>query len=119
MKGTFRGIAFESGYEKKFLEQCYMLGIRVVRSPASVAYQDSTGKWHSYKPDFLWPDHSYTVEVKGTWAFRDNHGNVKEKYVAAVKHFQGRYTIVTERELKSGFVAKLYASLVRGAQDGN
>lgn len=113
MKGTFRGVSFESGFEKKFLEQCYLQGIRTVRSPALVAYQDSSGKWHTYSPDFYWPDLDYTVEVKGTWAFRENHGNVKEKYVAALRHFGGRYTIVTERELRSDFVSRLHASLRR------
>jgi hypothetical protein len=111
MKGSFRGVGFESGFEKRFLEQCYMLGVRTVRSPASVAYQDASGKWHSYKPDFYWPEYDYTVEIKGVWAFRENHGNVKEKYAAALKHFKGRYTIITERELKTDFVARLRASL--------
>lgn len=118
MHGSFRGVRFESGFEKRFLEQCYMLGVRVKRCPDQVRYQDAAGKWHTYSPDFSLPDLEYTVEVKGTWAFRTNHGNVKEKYLAAMKHFGGRYTIVTERELRSDFVAKLVASLVKG-RDGH
>ena len=114
LKGAYNGIPFESGYEKRFLEQCRQLGIKVERSKASVRYQDSTGKWHSYNPDFYWPDVDYVVEVKGTWAFRENHGFVREKFAAAVAFFGGRYTIVTERELKTDFVIRLYRGLIDG-----
>jgi hypothetical protein len=114
MKGAYNGIPFESGHEKKFLEQCRQLGIKVRRSTAQVSYQDSTGKWHSYNPDFYWPDVDYVVEVKGSWAFKDNHGFVQEKFRAATKHFNGRYTIITERELKTDFVIRLYRGLVNG-----
>lgn len=111
MRGKFRGVQFDSGFERKFLDQCYRAGVRVERSKERVPYADASGKWHAYEPDFYLPDLDYTVEVKGTWAFRTNHGNVKEKYVAAVRHFKGRYTIVTERELKGDFVARLVSQL--------
>jgi hypothetical protein len=111
MRGTFQGIGFESGFEKKFLEQCYQLGIKVERSKKTVKYKDAHGKWHEYHPDFFWPDLNYTIEIKGAWAFRDNHGNVREKYAAAMISFGGRYTIITEKELKTTFVADLFRSL--------
>lgn len=114
MRGNYNGIPFESGYEKKFLEQCRQLGIKVRRCTAQVSYQDATGKWHSYNPDFYWPDVDYVVEVKGTWALKTNHGFVKEKFEAATKFFSGRYTIVTEKELKTDFVIRLYRGLVYG-----
>ncbi|AAX84916.1 possible NADH dehydrogenase subunit [Xanthomonas phage Xp15] len=111
MHGRSNGIGFESGFEKKFLLQCYQLGIKVERSLEQVAYQDSKGIWHRYNPDFYWPDVNFTVEIKGSWAFRDNHGNVKEKFYAAMVYFKNRYTLITEKELRSDYVAKLYRSL--------
>lgn len=114
MRGSYNGIQFESGYEKKFLEQCRQLGIRVERCKVGVAYQDAQGKWHRYEPDFYWPEVDYVVEIKGTWAFRENHGNVREKFAAATVQFKGRYTIVTEKELRSDFVIRLYRTLING-----
>lgn len=113
MRGSFHGTTFESGYEKKFLEMCYRLGIKVERSKDQVAYQDDKGKWHRYNPDFYLPGLDFTVEVKGSWAFRENHGFVREKFMAATSHYRGRYTLVTEKELKSDFVSKLLNQLVR------
>lgn len=115
MRGTQHGVPFESGFEKKFLDQCYQLGIKVERCKSTVRYQDATGKWHTYYPDFYWPEARFVVEIKGAWAFKENHGHVKEKMMAALKYFEGRYTVITEKELRSDFVAKLY----RGLKSGN
>ena len=116
MKGTHRptGVPFESGFEKKFLDQCYVLGIRVDRCKSVVPYQDATGKWCRYEPDFLLIDYDYVVEIKGAWAFKDNHANVREKFFAAQKYFNGRYTLATEKELKGTFVADLLRTLHNG-----
>lgn len=116
MKGVHKGtgVVFESGFEKKFLDQCWMQGIKVTRCKVLVPYTDATGKAHTYEPDFYLPDFNYVVEVKGAWAFKDNHGNVREKFFAAAKHFEGRYTLVTERELRGDFVARLHKGLVDG-----
>lgn len=111
MRGKSNGVAYESGYEKKFLEQCYQLGVKVVRSEQTVRYRDATGKWHTYHPDFYWPEYDHTIEIKGTWAFRQNHGNVREKFMAAMEFFGGRYTLITERELRTSFVADLRRKL--------
>lgn len=116
LKGTHKetGVVFDSGFEKKFLDQCWLQGIKVRRCPAKVPYLDATGKAHHFEPDFELVDFGYVVEVKGAWAFRENHGNVREKYFAASRYFKGRFTMVTERELKGDFVAKLHAELVNG-----
>lgn len=111
MHGVYNGIHFDSGFEKRFLEQCRQLGIKVTRSPDQVKYQDPSGKWHVYFPDFLWPDYKHTIEIKGTWAIRINHGFVKEKTAAALLHFKGRYTIFSEKDLKSSAVQDLYRKL--------
>lgn len=111
MRGKLHGIEFESGFEKKFLEQCYQLGIKVQRCTSQVRYRDSAGKWHVYHPDFYWPDYDYVIEIKGVWAFRENHGNVREKFQAATVQYRGRYTIITEKELKTTFVADLFRQL--------
>lgn len=113
MHGTFHGVKFDSGYEKKFLEMCYRMGIKVERSREQIKYQDATGKWHQYNPDFYLTDLNYTVEVKGSWAFRENHGFVREKFMAATEYYRGRYTLVTEKELKTEFVSRLLAQLVK------
>jgi hypothetical protein len=112
MKGTIHGVDFDSGFEKKFIRHCRQLGVRVERSKARVRYQDALGKWHVYSPDFYWPEVDFTIEVKGTWAFKDNHGHVKEKYEAAMALLEGRYTIVTEKELKGDFCARLFRELL-------
>lgn len=116
MYGTHRptGVRFESGFEKLFVEQCYLQGIQVERCRVVVPYQDSTGKWRSYEPDFRWPAFDYVIEIKGAWAMRANHAWAKEKFLAAHKHFSGRYTLFTEKELKRGFVADLHRRLVHG-----
>lgn len=111
MRGRFNGVVFESGFEKKFLEQCYQLGVRVTRSDAEIRYRDAQGRLHRYYPDFYWPEYDHTIEIKGTWAFRENHGNVREKYMAAMDHFKGRYSLITEKELKTTFVADLRRKL--------
>ena len=105
------GVKYDSGFEKKFLEQCYMLGVETVRSKARVPYKDADGKWHHYEPDFYWPAYDYTIEIKGSWAFKSNHANVKEKFHAAFAFFNGRYTLFTEKELRGDYVAKLFAEL--------
>lgn len=105
---------FESGFEKKFLDQCYMQGIKVQRCEEKVPYLDSSGKLHHYVPDFYLPDFDYVVEIKGSWAFQDNHGHVKEKFFAAQRFFKGRYTLITEKELKGDFVARLHKELMSG-----
>ena len=112
-------VRFESGLEKRFLDQCYMLGIKVERCDIIVPYKDSTGKWHQYHPDFNLPEYRYVVEIKGSWAFRDNHGFVAEKFRAAMVKFDGRYTIITEKELKTDFVSKLIKSLLEEKRLGN
>lgn len=114
VQGEFQGVRYESGYEKKFLEMCFRMGVRVERCQDQVAYKDSTGKAHRYNPDFRLPEFGFTVEVKGSWAFRDNHGFVREKFMAATEHYRGRYALVTEKELKSDYVSNMLARL----QDG-
>lgn len=116
MKGTHKtlGLRFESGFEKKFLDQCYLQGIRVERCAEIVPYKDAEGKDRQYEPDFYLPDFDYVVEIKGSWAFRDNHGHVREKFFAAQAFFKGRYTLITEKELKADFVAKLHKELAGG-----
>lgn len=86
----------------------------MIRCPTFVPYTDSSGKPHLFEPDFYLPDFDYVVEVKGSWAFKDNHGNVREKFFAASKHFKGRFTMVTEKELRGDFVSRLHAELVNG-----
>lgn len=122
-KGRFWGIRgvhksvkvqYDSGFEKKFLDQCYLQGIKVTRCTEKVPYIDAEGKAHTYEPDFYLPDFDYVVEIKGSWAFRDNHGHVREKFFAAQEFFKGRYALITEKELKSDFVAKLHKELVSG-----
>lgn len=116
IRGTHKalGVVFESGFEKKFLDQCYMQGIKVQRCEEKVPYLDSSGKLHHYVPDFYLPDFDYVVEIKGSWAFQDNHGHVKEKFFAAQRFFKGRYTLITEKELKGDFVARLHKELMSG-----
>lgn len=107
LKGTLHGLAFESGFERKFIRICRQLGIKLERSKAVVAYVES-GKRRTYHPDFYWPEVDFTVEIKGAWAFKENHGFVREKYEASVKFFGGRYTILTEKELTGDFVIRMY-----------
>jgi hypothetical protein len=116
MHGTHRptGVRFESGFEKQFIDQCYMQGIKVARCTVVVPYVDSEGKVRSYEPDFVWTDFDYVIEIKGAWALRTNHAWVREKFLAAQKHFHGRYTLFTERELRRGYVADLHRRLVHG-----
>lgn len=116
MQGVHRStrVPYESGLEKKFLDQCYMLGVKVDRCKVVVPYQDATGKWCRYEPDFVLLDYDYVVEIKGAWAFKDNHANVREKFFAAQRHFNGRYTLFTEKELKGSFVADLITRLHNG-----
>lgn len=116
MHGTHKptGVKFESGFEKQFLEQCFLQGIKVARCKVTVPYQDPTGKWRFYEPDFTWPDFDYVIEIKGSWAMRINHAWCKEKFLAAHTHFKGRYTLFTEKELRRGFVADLHRRLVHG-----
>lgn len=116
LKGTHKetGIRYESGFEKKFLDQCYLRGIKVVRCPSRVPYRDADGHPHHFEPDFLLPDFDFVVEIKGIWALRDNHGNVKEKYHAAMAYFNGRFAMMTERELKSDYLSQLHVMLVNG-----
>lgn len=115
MHGTHRatGVAYESGHEKKFLEQCFLQGIKVERCTVRVPYIDSAGKARHYEPDFYWPKFDYVIEIKGAWALKSNHAYVKEKLLAAMKHFKGRYTLLTEKELREGFVAKIHLELTR------
>lgn len=116
MKGLHKEtrVRYDSGFEKKFLDQCWLQGIKVTRCPDKVPYKDTEGKWRTFEPDFLLPDFEYVVEVKGAWAFKTNHGYVKEKYFAATKHYKGRFTMVTEKELRGDFVAKLHRELFGG-----
>lgn len=116
MHGTHKptGLRFESGFEKKFLDQCYMQGIKVQRCTVRVPYVDSDGKQRMYEPDFYWPDFDFVIEIKGVWALRSNHAYVKEKFHAAQTFFNGRYTVFTEKELRAGFVADLHRRLVHG-----
>ena len=114
-KGKHRSteIAYESGLEKRFLDQCYLQGIKVRRCVDTVPYQDADGKWHRYEPDFVLTDFGVVVEVKGMWAVKINHANVKEKFHAARKKFgENRYVMVTEKELRSDYVARLHKALV-------
>ena len=113
-KHRMTGVMYDSGLEKRFLDQCYMQGIKVRRCPVKVNYKDTDGKWRTYSPDFELVDLKYVVEVKGLWAFKTNHAYVREKIVAALEKFKGRYTVVTEKELKSNFVAELHKGLVDG-----
>lgn len=114
--GTHRplGIGYESGLEKRFLDQCYAQGIKVERCKTTVPYQDDTGKWRTYSPDFRLVDFDVVVEVKGMWAVRSNHAYVNEKYHAAKAKFKGRYVLITEKELRSDYVARLHRELVGG-----
>lgn len=116
MHGTHgaTGVAFESGHEKKFIEQCFLQGIQVQRCTVRVPYIDSDGKLRHYEPDFYWPKFDYVIEIKGSWALRTNHAYVKEKFFAAQKFFNGRYTMITEKELRVGFVADLHRRLTHG-----
>lgn len=91
-----------------------MQGIKVVRCKVRVPYQDSDGVWRHYEPDFYLPDFDLVVEIKGLWAIRSNHAWVREKYQAARVRFKGRYTVLTETELRSGYVAVLHKGLVSG-----
>lgn len=116
MKGTHKTlrIEFDSGLEKRFLDQCYMQGIKVERCRKLVPYRDSDGKAHTYEPDFYLPDFDFVVEIKGSWAFKTNHANVREKFYAAMEFFGGKYTLITEKELKGDFVAGLHKVLTDG-----
>lgn len=116
MQGTHRAtkLPYDSGLEKKFLDQCYMQGIKVVRCTVRVPYKDGDGKWHHYEPDFYLPDFDFVVEIKGSWAFKTNHAHVREKFYAAQTHFKGRYTLITEKELRTDFVAGLHKVLTDG-----
>lgn len=105
------GLRFESGLERKFLDQCYMLGIKVKRCQHKVQYKDSAGKVRTYEPDFELSDFNWVIEIKGKWAVRSNHAYVKEKYQAAMAKFNGRYSVMTEIELRSGYLTKLYVEL--------
>lgn len=109
------GLRFESGLEKRFLDQCYMLGIKARRCTDAVPYKGSDDKWHTYLPDFELMDYRWIVEVKGMWAVRRNHAHVREKFQAAMTKYGGRYSIMTEVELRNGFLSRLYARL---ANDG-
>ena len=111
MKGRSNGIVYDSGFEKKFLEICRQYGVKVVRSPSAVPYVGTDGKHRTYYPDFYLTDYNYTIEIKGAWAFRDNHGFVREKYFAAMAFFKGRYTLITEREINSQFLKNLFLDL--------
>lgn len=111
MKGKFQGLEYESGLEKKFLEWCYKLGVRVARCNSWVPYIDADGISHRYNPDFVLVDYDYVVEIKGLWALRENHAHVREKYHAAYKQFSGRYSLLTEKELRSDFVGIMMRDL--------
>lgn len=109
------GIEYHSGLEKKFLDQCYMMGIKVARCKDTVPYIDASGKWHRYEPDFVLADFGVVVEIKGLWAVRSNHANVREKFEAARARFgANRFVMMTEKELKSDYLARLYRTLVYG-----
>ena len=108
------GVAFESGLERRFLDQCYLQGIKVERCLDKVPYVDEAGKSHLYTPDFYLPDFKFVIEIKGTWTFKANHGFVREKFFAAREYFKGRYMLITEKELKQDIVAKLHRDLVNG-----
>lgn len=114
MTGTHKstGLRFESGLEKRFLDQSYMLGIKVRRCTDTVPYKGSDEKWHTYLPDFELSDFRWIIEVKGKWAVCRNHAHVREKFQAAMTKYNGRYSIMTEVELKNGYLARLYARLV-------
>lgn len=111
-KGEFDGVHFDSGLEKKFLDRCHRSGVKAVRSKVRVPYQDSTGKWHHYEPDFYLPDFDFTVEIKGMWAFKRNHAHVAEKVNAATQFFKGRFTVMTEWELKSDYPERVFRALM-------
>jgi len=106
-------IPYESSLEKKFLDQCYLQGIRVSRCTDRIPFVDHKNHWHTYNPDFKLLDFDYAIEIKGAWAFKTNHGFVEEKYYAARRFFGGRYTIMTEKEIKDGFLSRLHAELVK------
>lgn len=115
-KGKHRstGILYESGLERRFLDQCYLQGIKVRRCVDTVPYQDADGKWHRYEPDFVLTDFGVVVEVKGMWAVKTNHANVREKFYAARERFgENRYVMVTEKELRSDYVARLHRALAQ------
>ncbi len=116
LKGTHKetGVRFESGFEKKFLDQCWLRGLKVARCPDRVPYRDAEGRPHHFEPDFVLLDYGYVVEIKGLWAFKSNHGNVREKFHAAIAYYEGRFTMITERELRGDYVSKLHAELARG-----
>lgn len=112
-KGSLHGLGFESGFEKKFIRICRQLGIRLERSKHEIRYQEGNpAKWHTYYPDFYWPDVDFVVEIKGTWAFKTNHGFIREKYAAAMVKLNGRYTVLTEKELTSEFILRMYKALL-------
>lgn len=113
MVGTHKmtGLRFESGLEKRFLDQCYMLGLKVRRCVDAIPYKGSDGKWHTYLPDYVLSDYNWVIEVKGRWAVIQNHAHVKEKFQAALVKYNNRYSIMTEVELKDGFLNRLYATL--------
>lgn len=109
------GLVYHSSLEKRFLDQCYMLGIKVDRCKDIVPYTDASGKWHRYEPDFVLVDFGVVVEIKGLWAVRSNHANVREKFEAARARFGAhRFVMMTEKELKSDYLARLYRNLVYG-----
>lgn len=112
-KGT--GIEYQSGLEKKFLDQCYMMGLKVARCKDTVPYTDASGRRHRYEPDFVLVDFGVVVEIKGLWAVRSNHANVREKFEAARARFGAhRFVMMTEKELKSDYLARLHRNLVYG-----
>jgi Phage endonuclease I len=117
MKGTLHGIDFESGHEKKFIRICRQLGIRLTRCEMKIPYC-AEGRWHTYSPDFSWPAVNYVIEVKGSWAFKDNHGFVREKYTYAMKELKGRYALISEKELTSEFVMGMYKAILSGRTHG-
>lgn len=110
-KGSSNGIPFESGLEKKFIRICRQLGIKLERSRYKIGYKES-GRLRKYYPDFYWPDVDFTVEIKGAWAFKSNSGFVREKYAASMVALAGRYTLLTEKELNSEFIIRLYRALL-------
>lgn len=125
MKGELNGVKFDSGFEKKFLEKCEAAGVRVARSQAQVRYMGSDNKFRTYHPDFYLLDFDWTVEIKGCWALKNNHGFVREKFFAAQRWFKGRFFLITERELRTDAVERFFealksgASAVSGWQDGD
>lgn len=61
-----KGTPYRSTYEMRLAAAFDRLGVRYTYETAVFDYQDHTGRWHTYRPDFVLRDlHMTFVEVKG------------------------------------------------------